>query len=411
MNSLSIVTPTFQSLDFLTKTLHSCVSQNAKTVTNIICDNLSTDNLSQTLFTQSFPNAIVLSSEEDSGPAQAINRGFRLAEGEILGWINSDDCYAAGAIDRALDLFDLNPNIMMIYGAAEHVNLFGEPLNAYPSLVPTTPIESFKNGSFICQPTVFFRRELLNDVGYLDETLKTAFDFDWFIRIFKYYSADRIGYIDQIQAYSRLHGQCLTKKFRQIVASEGIQIVAKHFEHAPVHWLQTYYEELCCNLPFIESEESTSVLKFFSLFEKDIHASEYAALINHFSADIRSHWIGGPAFINTQADGWVKKEALLKIQYEPSGPNKFTLLCVGEWPIDATLNLQIVSWDGGVESISVSSQEEFVLEFELPKLVSKTYFTWLIKCDQTFIPAVVDSKSSDTRELSFRVLNLTCQEP
>ena len=134
-------------------------------------------------------------------------------------------------------------------------------------------------------------------------------------------------------------------------------------------------------------------------------------MINHFSADIRSHWIGGPAFINTQADGWVKKEALLKILYEPSGPNKFTLLCVGEWPIDATLNLQIVSWDGGVESISVSSQEEFVLEFELPKLVSKTYFTWLIKCDQTFIPAVVDSKSSDTRELSFRVLNLSSQEP
>jgi glycosyltransferase involved in cell wall biosynthesis len=411
MKSLSIVTPTFQSIDFLTKTLNSCVSQKAKTVTNIICDNLSTDGLSQTLFTQPFPNSIVLSSEEDHGPAQAINRGFRLAEGEIIGWINSDDCYASGAIDRALDLFELHPKVMMIYGAAEHVNLFGEALNAYPSLSPTTPIESFQNGSFICQPTVFFRRELLDDVGYLDENLKTAFDFDWFIRIFKYYSADRIGYVDQIQAYSRLHGQCLTKKYRQIVASESIQVIAKYFDYAPAHWLQTYFDELCTNLPYVDSEQSASILGFFSGLEKYIIPSEYASLLQRFADDIRSGWLAGPAFINTQADGWVKNEVLLKVQYQPSGPKKFSVLCAGEWPIDATLNFQILSWDGVMESISVSSLEEFVLEFELPEMDSKSYFTWLIKCEQSFIPAVLDGKSSDTRELSFRVLNLSWQTP
>jgi len=84
MNSLSIITPTFQSVDFLIKTLNSCVSHKAKTVINIVCDNLSTDGLSQALFTQSFPNPIVFSSEQDHGPAQAINRGFRLAESEFI---------------------------------------------------------------------------------------------------------------------------------------------------------------------------------------------------------------------------------------------------------------------------------------------------------------------------------------
>ena len=406
MKSLSIITPTFQSLDFLPKTLNSCVSQKASSVTNIVCDKLSTDGLSQALFTHTFPNAIIFSSEEDQGPAQAINRGFRLAEGEIIGWINSDDCYASGAIDRVLELFDLNPKVMMVYGAAEHINLFGESLNLYPSLLPTTSIESFKNGSFICQPTVFFRRELLDDVGYLDENLKTAFDFDWFIRIFKHYSADKIAYIDQVQAYSRLHSQCLTKKYRQIVASESIQVIAKYFDYAPAHWLQTYYDELCLNLPYVDSEQSSSVLDFYATLEKYIDPSDYASLLERFAGDIRSTWLGGPAFINTQADGWVKNEALLKVQYQPSGPKKFRVLCIGEWPIDATLNLQILSWDGGIESITVSSQEEFELEFELPEMSTMAYFTWLIKCDQSFIPAVLDGKSSDTRELSFRVLDL-----
>jgi len=411
MNSLSIITPTFQSVDFLIKTLNSCVSHKAKTVINIVCDNLSTDGLSQALFTQSFPNPIVFSSEQDHGPAQAINRGFRLAESEIIGWMNSDDCYTSGAIDRALDLFALHPKVMMVYGAAEHVNLFGESLGVYPSLLPTTAIGSFQNGSFVCQPTVFFRRQLLDDVGYLDETLKTAFDFDWFIRIFKHYSADRIGYVDHIQAYSRLHGQCLTKKYRQVVVSESVRVIAKYFESAPAHWLQTYFDELCLNLPYVDSEQSASVLDFFSGLDQYIIPSEYVALLKRFAEDIRSGWIAGPAFINTQADGWIKNEALLKVQYYPSGPKKFRLLCIGEWPIDATLNLQILSWDGAMESISVSSQEEFVLEFELPEMSAKAYFTWLIKCEQSFIPAVLDGKSNDTRELSFRVLNLSSPTP
>lgn len=409
MLSLSIITPTFQSSDFLEKTLQSCVSKNETSITNIICDNLSTDGLSQILFSSLLPNPVVLSSERDTGPAQAINRGFRLAEGEIIGWLNSDDCYSSEAIDRALTLFEKNPKFMMVYGAAEHMNLFGESLGTYPSLPPSTALEEFKEGNFICQPTVFFRRQLLEDVGYLDEDLKTAFDFDWFIRIFKHYSSDRVGYVDQIQAYSRLHSQCLTKKYRQIVTDESIRVIAKHFEYAPAHWLQTYYEELCSKLPFSDEDEFSlsSFFDFFVSLKSCIHPEDYASLLQRVTDDIRSGWIGGAAFMNTESDGWVKDEVMLKVKASALGPRKFSVLCKGDWPIDATLNLQILPWDGDLKAFSVSAQDEFMLEFEVPETHSMSHFIWRIQCEQSFIPAILDSQSMDTRQLSFRVLNLS----
>ena len=124
-----------------------------------------------------------------------------MAESEIIGWINSDDYYADGAIDRVSDLFKQDPNLMMVYGLAQHVNLFGEVLGFYPTLPPSTSTDAFRDGNFVCQPTIFFRKELLSQVGLLDESLKTAFDFDWLIRIFKSLLPRQIGYINQIQAY------------------------------------------------------------------------------------------------------------------------------------------------------------------------------------------------------------------
>ena len=408
MTSLSIITPTYESSDFLMKTLASCVSDKATSITNIICDKLSSDGLGHMLFSQQLPNPIVFSSELDSGPAQAINRGFRLAEGSIIGWINSDDLYASGAIDRALELFERNPNLMMVYGQAEHIDLFGQSMNPYPSLPPTVDLEEFKNGCFICQPTIFFRRELLDEVGFLDETLKTAFDFDWVIRIFKRYSPTRIGYIEQTQAYSRLHSQCLTRKYRKRVLGESINVIASHFYFAPAHWLQTYYEELYKKLPFESQGEPSKkgILDFFADHQKQIDPVHYEQLLSNFSDDIRSQWLDGPIFINTQPDGWVKDEALLLVRYLPSGPVKFSILCNGEWPIDAALNLQITSWDGAQDTITVSSQEDFLLEFEVPKLDVQAHFSWTIRCDQSFIPAVQSRQSGDRRELSFKVLDL-----
>ncbi len=115
-----------------------------------------------------------------------------------------------------------NPVWMMVYGHGEHIDEAGKVIERYPSRSAITPIEEFSHGCFICQPTVFFKLSMNILLGALDESLKTAFDFEYWLRAF-YRLPGQIGFIDAVQAQSRLHAECITLKMRGLVAIEGMR--------------------------------------------------------------------------------------------------------------------------------------------------------------------------------------------
>ena len=406
--SVSIITPTFQSAEFIPMMLGSCVSSQGVPITNIVCDNLSTDGLIDTLFSTSVKNKIIWSSQPDNGPAQAINRGFELAETDIIGWINSDDYYAEGAIDRAWNLFQDNPELMVVYGLAQHINLFGDDLGIYPTLPPHTSIEKFRDGNFVCQPTIFFRKELLAQVGLLDTSLKTAFDFDWIIRIFRGIPANQIGFIDQIQAYSRLHNQCLTKKYREIVTRESVQVIARYFENVPIHWLKTYYQELSLTFPFAQNDRSLKdqILDFSQELKPFLTAQDYDDWKQALSVDLRLKAEKQGVHITMEPDGWVLGSAFIRLKKSAGSSKKLSLVCTGDWPMDAQLNFTVRSYDGIVQRLTISSQDDFIFEFDLPSSDVDYHATWVVACDQTFIPAIINKNSADIRKLSFKILDI-----
>jgi hypothetical protein len=130
----------------------------------------------------------------------------------------------------------------MVYGEAEHIDDVGAILDLYPTIPPPVLIESFHVGCFICQPTVFFRRTLYVLLGDLDESLKTAFDFELWLRVFRY-APERVGYIPEFQARSRIHPGTITANFRRTVAIEAINILHRHTGSAQGHWILTYLRE------------------------------------------------------------------------------------------------------------------------------------------------------------------------
>ena len=131
-------------------------------------------------------------SKPDTGPANAINKALQHARGEIIGWLNADDLYCPDAINNVVGFFQENPDCLMVYGEADHVDADGTMLGRYPTKPSCRDIQQFHGGCFICQPTVFMRRSLLDTVGGLDESLRTAFDFDLWLRIYKTF-ADKVG--------------------------------------------------------------------------------------------------------------------------------------------------------------------------------------------------------------------------
>lgn len=344
-------------------------------------------------------------SRDDSGPAEALNAGFKKASSQIIGWLNSDDYYSEGAIERAVAAFEANPHLKILYGLGSHVNAAGGDLGLYPTLPPTTNISEFSNGSFICQPTVFFRKEILTEVGILDEGLKTAFDMDFWMRIFLYYSPNQIGFINQIQAYSRLHDQCITRKFRLTVALESMQLVSKYLGKAPGHWILTYFNEACNSYPFVGDLDSLSehferVLASVAVF---MARSDFDELSNKLKTDSRMRLSSPQFFVGTQPDGWVSQSVVIKLRYVAGDVRAIKLECGGNWPVDSTLHLQVRSSDGVLEDLSFSSRENFTIELHAQLASVDAFVYWTISTPQFFIPANFEAGSSDHRRLSFRI--------
>ncbi len=241
---VSVLMPSFNQRGFIELSIKSILAQSYSKIEVIVADGGSTDGTVEFLaeFSKQDPR-VRWFSEEDNGPAQALNRALKRARGTLIGWLNSDDLYTLGAIERAVCVFDEHPSYLMVYGQGEHVNVDGQFINRYPSLLPSTPYDSFREGCFICQPTVFFRRSMTLLAGNFDESLKTAFDFEYWMRVFRLFPR-RIGFIDVVQAQSRLHDDCITLKMRQIVITEGMHVLYKYLGSAPKEWFLTYVNEL-----------------------------------------------------------------------------------------------------------------------------------------------------------------------
>jgi glycosyltransferase involved in cell wall biosynthesis len=209
----------------------------------LVADGGSTDGSLETLEALSTEDSrLRIVSRRDSGPADALNKAFRAARGTLIGWLNADDLYAPGALARAAAALEAHPEWLMVYGEADHINASGDLLAAYPTQPPSVGFQAFRNGCFICQPSVVFRRALGVVLGPFNTSLKTAFDFDYWLRAFSG-CPQRIGFVPSVQAYSRLHGDTITATQRERVALEAMQLIARHCGHAPGHWLLTLIEE------------------------------------------------------------------------------------------------------------------------------------------------------------------------
>lgn len=236
--------PSLNQAVFIEESIASVLTQDYANIELIVADGGSVDDTVPLLkrLQQDDPRLKWFSSK-DNGPAQALNRALAQVRGTVVGWLNSDDIYTPGAIRRAVEALAANPPWVMVYGHGRHIDAQGTELESYPTLPPSTSMERFADGCFICQPTMFFRRTVPVLLGKLDEGLTAAFDFDYWIRAFLAFPG-RIGFIDALQASSRLHDGCITQRMRRAVALEGMAVVARHFGHAPNRWLRTYVEEL-----------------------------------------------------------------------------------------------------------------------------------------------------------------------
>ncbi len=206
---ISIVTPTFNCGPFLRECIESVRAQNYPNVEHIIVDGASKDGTVEIL--KEYPHLTWI-SEPDHGEAEALNKGLRMATGEIIGWLGGDDRYVGTQVlDWVATKAEGLPAPYVLYGKGLFVNENGEAVRLHIPKIPITLaiVSRWFNGHGLFQPSMFYSKHLLRELGDFREDLPYGIDYEYWLRIAARGYA--FHYVDYILGESREGGRADSK--------------------------------------------------------------------------------------------------------------------------------------------------------------------------------------------------------
>lgn len=228
---ITIVTPSYQQSRYLERTIRSVLDQNYVNLEYIVLDGGSTDG-SVEIIKKYAERIDFWISEKDGGQSAAINRGLKMATGEVVGWLNSDDTFAPGALHRIAKRYQGDRELDLLYG---HTCLIDSEDRVIRRLVsiPTTGYEV----RYFCrdlwsQPGTTWRRRVHDKVGYLDESLHFLMDGDFWIRASQ---VAKLRCIPYHLANLRIHGQTKTSNIQANQLADA-ELQHRHGEVIKTGW-------------------------------------------------------------------------------------------------------------------------------------------------------------------------------
>jgi len=187
----TIITTNKNGRRFLEETIRSVISQKGSGVDleYIVIDGGSTDDSLEIIrhYEQDISQII---SEPDRGPVSAINKGLRLASGEIVAWLNADDRYHPGTLKKVAQVMAAHPKRALCFGACRIIDEEGREIRRgitrfKEAFFPLSSRFTIQCLNYISQPAMFFRRSALEIAGYIREDLVAAWDYDFILRIWR----------------------------------------------------------------------------------------------------------------------------------------------------------------------------------------------------------------------------------
>lgn len=219
---ISIVTVSYNQADFIEANIKSVIEQNYPNVEHIIIDAGSTDGTLEIL--KKYDKFLNWTSEPDNGQSDGLNKGFKKASGEIIGWINSDDNLTPGSLHKIADFFQKNPDEIAVIGDQAIIDEEGNSLRVIKSRAYDFDY-LLNHAKGITQNSTFFKRDVFDKIGYLNESLHYAMDTDLFIRIA---SIKELPYIPEILAEFRMQPNAKTAEGSHKFAMELLKIRKKY---------------------------------------------------------------------------------------------------------------------------------------------------------------------------------------
>jgi glycosyltransferase involved in cell wall biosynthesis len=226
---VSIVTSSYNQGDFIGRTIDSIRAQDYPDIEHIVVDGMSTDGTVEVL--ARYPHLKVI-REPDRGQADAINKGFRMATGQIFGFVNSDDLLEPGAITAVVEAIDPAAGRHVVMGRC----LFIDEQDHFLGVEHPSGFESHRRvleiwkGHWLPQPSTFWTREVWERSGPLNTDEQLMLDYDLFCRLSR--ECD-FHWIDRVLSSYRLHGQSKTNAVTDADRLEQAITVSRRYWGSP----------------------------------------------------------------------------------------------------------------------------------------------------------------------------------
>ncbi len=222
--SVSVVTPSFNQAAYLEETIRSVLLQGYPDVEYFVMDGGSTDG-SVEIIKKYAPWLRSWASGKDGGQASAVNKGFRLASGDLVGWQNSDDYYLPGAFHLAADAARAFPESNVYFGDKDYVDAEGRFLFTRKNVEPTFP--AMIPWSSVNNESMFLRRRIFEKGYFLDETLRHYMDYDFFFRLFL--DGFAFKHVPGMKAGFRQHAAAKSSSQVDVAQGEGFEIYRRAY--------------------------------------------------------------------------------------------------------------------------------------------------------------------------------------
>lgn len=220
---ISIVSPSFNQGRFIEDAIQSVLKQNYENFEHIIIDGGSTDNTLKIL--EKYPHLIWV-SEPDEGQSDGINKGFRVATGDIIGWLNTDDYYLPGTFSIVVSKLS-DDSIDAVYSNTRFVNTTGNIIREWITQNSSKWMSLFY--CFVPSETFFFKRKILENGIFIDKHFDIAMDKEFVAHI--YYSGYNIRKVNAFFAHFRWHENNKStddQPVRKIRFREGLKIFNRY---------------------------------------------------------------------------------------------------------------------------------------------------------------------------------------
>jgi glycosyltransferase involved in cell wall biosynthesis len=261
--SMSIVIPSFNQGGFIERTIESIISQGYPNLELILMDGGSTDQ-TMSIVDRYRKYFCHIESGPDGGQSAALCKGFGLAKGKYISWLNSDDTYCEGALLSVGRYLAKQPKIEFVYG---NMNI----IDAQDELIAFRRTPKFVLGVMkyafltVAQHSAFWTKDLYDRVGGIDRDLKFCMDFDLFVRMASVYAPQ---HVDITIGNFRIHGESKTSNFEEIRKREDRTVHDRYCSVKPDQSIRFalvryYYLLILCGLTIMNGTFLTRVASRF----------------------------------------------------------------------------------------------------------------------------------------------------